>query len=569
MIGDEYLQIRARLGTALFSLSTLAHGIQAGHDVLQSLQDLRASLREPFLLMVLGEAKSGRSSLVNALLGREIFSSSTPPATDKVHLYKYGSEDKSVDINHRLTECYQSNTVLRDFNVIDTPATSAITVQQQAVIEQFLPAADLVLYVFSITNPWAPSAWEFLKTVHRNPCKNVVFVLQQCDLRNDTEVLPVLHHLEQTLREKYSPDARIFAISAKKAYLSRTTGADKEGLLQQSNIAGLESYIDDTVSSGEERLGTLRSVCHTAQLILLNISEKARSGYYTIDRDSNRLSGMYLAVEDRKEQSLRHVTGISWTLAQSYERMQKRGEQLLQQHLSYRETSKFLFKGGSRQEKLLQTIDPELQASIRRQIASSIELLEIDLQDLLQQMHEYARKQFSTPINTEYKPEFLPERTRLLEAIEAAFVGKDTDAFLKEQMRAFFNETATWLKIPPEEGMAAIIDALTAVAIRDFSQMLTEAAATSGVSAIVKRGRILMQFRAGMAHRREELLAALEHQMRPALDRFYKDATGTFQDLEHFSATQRAIYEPRIASVTQIEESFGKVGASLGLPALE
>ncbi len=85
--------------------------------------------------------------------------------------------------------------------------------------------------------------------------KNIVFVLQQCDLRDDFEVNAVTRHLEQTLHEKFSPDCRIFPVSAKKAYLSKTTGADREGLLQQSGFRALESYINDTVTQSDTRRG--------------------------------------------------------------------------------------------------------------------------------------------------------------------------------------------------------------------------------------------------------------------------------------------------------------------------
>ena len=71
------------------------------------------------------------------------------------------SEAKDVPINEHLTECYRPNNFLRDFNVVDTPGTNTIVAEHQRIAEEFVPMADLVLFVFSITNPWAASAWEF------------------------------------------------------------------------------------------------------------------------------------------------------------------------------------------------------------------------------------------------------------------------------------------------------------------------------------------------------------------------------------------------------------------------
>ena len=55
-------------------------------------------------------------------------------------------------------------------------------------------------------------------------------------------------------------------------------------------------------------------------------------------KDRERIAGLRTVLEDRKEQSLRQVGGVLWSLTQSYERMQKRGEELLQERLSWAET---------------------------------------------------------------------------------------------------------------------------------------------------------------------------------------------------------------------------------------
>ena len=50
MIGDDHLQLRARLGAAVFSLTTLAHDLNAEPHVFDSLHTLGETLRELTLL---------------------------------------------------------------------------------------------------------------------------------------------------------------------------------------------------------------------------------------------------------------------------------------------------------------------------------------------------------------------------------------------------------------------------------------------------------------------------------------------------------------------------------------
>ena len=269
MIGEDYFQTRAQLGTALYALSVLAHDLQATPETIETLQGLNASLREPFLFVVMGEVKAGKSTVLNALFGQAFCRADVLPATDRIYLFKYAAEARDVPINEHLTECYRPNAFLRDFNIVDTPGTNTILPEHERIAEEFVPMADLVLFVFSVTNPWAASAWEFLDLIHKRWKKNILFVLQQADLRDAAEVESVKNHLEQTAREKLGSSPPIFAVSAKIAFQAKTGDpAETEKLLEQSHFDELERAIGQTIASGESRAGKLRSVCQSAQVIV-------------------------------------------------------------------------------------------------------------------------------------------------------------------------------------------------------------------------------------------------------------------------------------------------------------
>src|SRR5271155_3962982 len=126
MIGDDYLEVRAHLGTALYALTSLAHDLQATPETIEILRGLNAGLKEPFLFVVMGEVKAGKSTVLNALFGREFCRADVLPATDRIYLFKYAAEPRDVPINEHMTECYRPNNFLRDFNIVDTPGTNTI-----------------------------------------------------------------------------------------------------------------------------------------------------------------------------------------------------------------------------------------------------------------------------------------------------------------------------------------------------------------------------------------------------------------------------------------------------------
>src|ERR1700681_4006207 len=199
MVAEKYLELRSQLGTTLGSLIGLAHQIGAPDDTLRHLQNLVTHLNEPFLFVVVGEVKAGKSSLLNALFGRDFCKVDVLPATDRVYVFKHCNPERDLPHSDHLTERYRNIDFLKDFNIVDTPGTNTIVANHQEITENFVPMADLIVFVFAVTNPWAASAWDFLRLIGQQWKKNIVFVVQQADLRDPHEVEIVSKHLDQTV----------------------------------------------------------------------------------------------------------------------------------------------------------------------------------------------------------------------------------------------------------------------------------------------------------------------------------------------------------------------------------
>ena len=58
-------------------------------------------------------------------------------------------------------------TLLRNVNVVDTPGTNVILERQQRLTEEYVPRADLVLFVVSADRPFTESEVGFLQYIRR------------------------------------------------------------------------------------------------------------------------------------------------------------------------------------------------------------------------------------------------------------------------------------------------------------------------------------------------------------------------------------------------------------------
>src|SRR3954465_1578960 len=282
MIADNYLQLRTELETALGKLLRLATESRRESATLETLHGLLLDVREPLLFVVVGEVKAGKSSLLNALFGKEFAKVEVRPATDRVYIFRHGAEEKSVEVSGQLTERYLPIRFLHDFNVVDTPGTNTMVPEHQTITEGFVPRADVVLFVFSVTNPWSQSAWQLLDLVQKKWLKNVVFVLQQADLRDAAEIEVIHRHLQDTALQKLGFPPPIFPVSARKALLARTTGVDKEQLFRDSGFGPLEQQINHTVTDSGVRSLKLQSTASSATVILNEIADEIHGSVETI-----------------------------------------------------------------------------------------------------------------------------------------------------------------------------------------------------------------------------------------------------------------------------------------------
>ncbi len=85
---------------------------------------------------------------------------------------------------------------LRDFNLIDTPGTNSIVQGHQEITARFLPSADLILFVFPVTNPWGAATWNFISELTPECLQRVVFIIQQADQREAIDLSVIQGHMK-------------------------------------------------------------------------------------------------------------------------------------------------------------------------------------------------------------------------------------------------------------------------------------------------------------------------------------------------------------------------------------
>src|SRR5437588_4961624 len=379
MIADHFLQLRTDVEAALIGLLRLVAEIKQDATTADTLHGLLANIRQPLLFVVVGEVKSGKSSLLNALFGQEFAKADVLPTTDKICIFRYGKEEKTVDVSPQLIERYLPVNFLQDFNIVDTPGTNTMVSEHQRISEQFVPRADLVLFVFSVINPWTQSAWDFLGFVQQRWLKNTIFVLQQADLRDRNEVAIIQRHLEDTALQRLGFAPAIFAVSARQALLARTKNADSERLWQESQFAPLEEQINRIVTDSSASMLKLKSAWQTGQIVLDEIASEIREAFRTIERDEERLDRITRFLQSRQDQTFRQAHGFLRGIEHACWECSKQGTRLLELRLTFWVTIGMLWRPHDWQAEFQAEMQVMLRQLAQPQIENAAQLFETDL----------------------------------------------------------------------------------------------------------------------------------------------------------------------------------------------
>lgn len=361
MIGEDYFQLRSRLGSALYALRGLVMEGAASLDQAAILENLVHSLKDPFVFVVTGEVNAGKSTFLNALFGAEFSPTGFMPTTDKILFFKHGESVRHNAVNETLEEVFVPAEFLRDFHVVDTPGTNSVASGHQDITERFVPLADLVLFVFSAINPWGASTWQFLEKIHHQWMRNVIFILQQCDLREPEEISVIVGYMKQLSRQRFGREFPIFPVSAKKAFLARSSGLDQERLLSDSGFANLEKNISSLIAGGGARLAKIANTLRIAQQMLTGLREQNNSRVSHRQEKTNALTTISTGLDSQQERTLAKLADTVEVTVQDFERETALALAHLQSHL----TPYAALRSAFREHRQVEALEKELTAKVR------------------------------------------------------------------------------------------------------------------------------------------------------------------------------------------------------------
>jgi len=229
------------------------------------IDDILDNIESPFMFVIIGEVKAGKSSFINAVLNdTTICKVDASICTDTVQQLVYSDFPYDEKIKNNLIRRGVNSEILKDISIVDTPGTDSIVEEHEIITKEFAPNSDLVIFVFPTTNPHHASAWKMLEYMKKEWDKKIIFISQQADRCSKEEIEINTTKIRQYAIERGISNPKIFVTSAKLEF---------EGYEKVSGIPEVRSYIEDTVTGGKHLKLKYLEKSNTVKKILKKLEE--------------------------------------------------------------------------------------------------------------------------------------------------------------------------------------------------------------------------------------------------------------------------------------------------------
>jgi small GTP-binding protein len=314
-------------------------------DERRRVDDLLATLDDLFTIVIVGEFNAGKSSLINALFGAKLRTEGPIPVDDRISILRYGETASTRALSDFVLEQFYPVDFLRNTTLVDTPGTNSIVERHQEITEDYIPRADLVLFVTSIDRPLSESERRFL-TYIREWGKKLVFVLNKIDTKSPEELEQVLDYLRTNVRTIFGFEPTIFPVAAKLALESKL-GALAPREWTRSRFEPLEDYIFRVLSEKERVRLKLQAPLDTIASLSATQQRLVESRRELLAKDQARIASMTEQVTRAREDLRRNFQQFTVRIDNLMMELEKRGVDFLDryvrvQHLMLlRDSSKF------------------------------------------------------------------------------------------------------------------------------------------------------------------------------------------------------------------------------------
>jgi small GTP-binding protein len=550
----------------LKDLQDLASDGSHTEDVRQ-LADIIAGIDELFLLVVVGEFNSGKSSFINALFGQKARIEGPVPVDDRITILRYADREEERALSPFVTEKRLPIEFLRDISLVDTPGTNSVIKQHQEVTEDFIPRADLVLFTTSIDRPLTESERQFLSFIQKWG-KKIIIVLNKIDTKDESEILEVISFIDDKCREMLGFKPLIFPVAAKLA-LSAKLGSHPRDWTR-SRFEELEDYIFNKLSEGERLQLKLLSPLDSANTVAKKLQEEYSGKLELLLEDSEKITHLEQQLEAARVEMHANFQKFVLKIDALIVELRDSGVDFLDRNVRVRNIN--LLRSETRfLEEFERQVLKDWRDKMDQNVNESVDWIVRNNMQLWNNMLEYfntqvRKAQYDSKIVGRVGGQFIYDREEIHARIRQEAETRIQSLDHREEVRRVIGSSLTALQ--QSFGLGAGAVGLGYVLASVFTTALLDVTGITAATLLFtasffilpyKRKRAIEEFRSKVEKLREEMRSVFEDKSADEINRAVEKIEEALEPYTRFVRSERSKIEERSANLSAIADRLTRL----------
>jgi len=268
---------------------------------MEQARDALFHTNHPFLMVMAGPFGSGKSSVINALLGEEVMEVGPIPTTDHIVILRKGPDIQRTRAGDVET-VFHPSPLLENLSLVDTPGLESVFRTHDEVTRRFLHRADVVVLVMIATQVLTASNLEYLQELKAYG-KRVIVVVNQVDVLEPDEREQVREFVLEQARLHLGIEPKVWLVSARQAMAAQQETPRDEILWDESGFADIEDYIRRTLGNVErfrQKLETPVQICQNVTKTALALVQEQQAALDLHRKTNDNIEAQI--VQARREQ---------------------------------------------------------------------------------------------------------------------------------------------------------------------------------------------------------------------------------------------------------------------------
>lgn len=539
-------------------------------DEQKRVEDLLAGLEDLFTVVIVGEFNAGKSSFINALFGEKLRAEGPIPVDDRISLLRFAEEPRTRPLSEFVLEQSYPIEFLETITLVDSPGTNSIVARHQEITQDYIPRADLVLFVTSIDRPLSESERQFLGYI-REWGKKVVFVLNKIDTKNDDEIAQVVQYLRDNIRQLFGFEPAIYPVSSKLAFEAKK-GLAEPRAWTRSRFEALEDYMFKVLSEKERvklklqaPLDAITSIARKQGALVDARREVLSADKKKIDEITSQLGHARADLRQNVEQFAIRVDNLLLEL-------ERRGLDFLERTI--RIGNILLLRDAARfREEFERQVFLDWQGSVDRTVQESVDWLVKEnmklWRDTVEEFHRSGDSHGETLIGKVGR-EFAYNRDEVYARIRSEAERRLNSYNVDVESRRMIDSAMSGVLQSFGLGVTAIGLGYGITTI--FSSMAIDVTGLTAATMLLvtsffilpyKRSKAKQEFEQRIGTLRAQMRAGLERESSAEIDRMVGHIESAFEPYERFYNTESARIERYSSKLAEVEQGAREISAAV------